>query len=598
MSLLLFEAPKGAALDFVVVFGVILFGPLVVQRARLPGIIGLLIGGYAIGPHGLGILGSGNQTIPELGQLGLLYLMFVAGLELDLGVLRDYRRAAVSFGLLTFAFPFLGGVAVGLSLGWSVPATLLLGSLLASHTLLLYPMIRDAGLAGNAAVASAVGATVLTDTLALVILAGVAGSETGSGSFWLTLGEIAFGLVVLLALAVWGLPRLAAAALRLWGGDRLARYLVAILSFLLMAMLAEVFGIEGIVGAFFAGMALNRLVPNEGPSMDRIEFFGAAVFIPIFVVSIGLLLDPSVMFTADTLGLAALLCAASIGGKAIASALADPVLGFTRAEAGLMFVLTTPQAAATLAATLIGFEIGLFGVSVVNAVLVLIVVSVVGATLLAPHAYRRVEPGARRESLGGHVLLATSLDEPSESGLRVAQLLARPDDGIVDVAIAQREGDERPERSARRALERRLYRGVMDGTLTVVAGRTVGEAIGSEVRRLRPSVVVVDLGETPTPPLDALPRSTPTIRLHGPLDRTIDHFSIVGSDAGVDDPLTIEVARRLARGEPLRIAGTSRAVEPGTLVVTAADTDVARGAGDGTLVAVVETPVDAPPNDD
>ena len=156
------------------------------------------------------------------------------------------------------------------------------------------------------------------------------------------------------------------------------------------------------------------------------------------------------MFTGKTLGLAALLCVASIGGKAVSSAIAHPLLGFTRAEAGVMFVLTTPQAAATLAATLIGFEIGLFGVSVVNAVLVLIVVTVAGATFLAPHVYRRVEPGARRASLGGHVLLATSLVEPSESGLRVAQLLARPDDGIVDVTILQREGDERPERSATR----------------------------------------------------------------------------------------------------------------------------------------------------
>src|SRR3954470_9240331 len=298
------QAPSGEVLEFFVLFAVILLGPIVFDRLGLPGLIGLVLGGFAIGPHGISLIGAGNHTVPELGHLGLLYLMFVAGLELDLQVLKDYKRAAVSFGLIAFVLPFTAGLSIGWALGWSLPATCLLGALLSSHTLITYPTLRDAGLSGNPAVASAVGATVLTDTIALVALAIVAGTQTGAGSPQVILAEIALGLVVLLVVGLLVLPRGVDAALRQWGSDRVARYLVIVVALLLMAMLAQVFGIEGIVGAFFAGLALNRLVPNEGPSMERIEFFGAAVFVPVFLVSIGLLLDPGVMFTGHTLGLA------------------------------------------------------------------------------------------------------------------------------------------------------------------------------------------------------------------------------------------------------------------------------------------------------
>src|SRR5204863_3767428 len=160
----------------------------------------------------------------------------------------------------------------------------------------------------------------------------------GSGSIPLIVGEIALGLFVLIVLGLFALPRVVDAAFRRWGSDRVARYVVIIVALLFMAMVAQVFGIEGIVGAFFAGIALNRLVPNEGPSMERVEFFGTAVFVPVFLVSIGLLLDPSVMFTGETLGLAGLVCAGALAGKAIACWSAGALLGFGRAERAAMFV--------------------------------------------------------------------------------------------------------------------------------------------------------------------------------------------------------------------------------------------------------------------
>src|SRR4051812_10197538 len=253
MSLLAeITAPSGPVFEFFVLFAVILFGPIVFTRFRLPGLIGLVLGGFAIGPHGFGLIASGNHTVPALGHLGLLYLMFVAGLELDLQVLKDYRRAAVLIGLLAFAIPFAAGIGLGQLLGWSVAASCLLGALASSHTLITYPMLRDAGLGGNPAVASAVGATVLTDTFALVILAVVSGSQTGSGSTGTILAEIAIGFTVLLVVGLVAVPRAVEASFRLWGADRVARYLVIIVALLFMAMLAQLFGIEGIVGAFFA----------------------------------------------------------------------------------------------------------------------------------------------------------------------------------------------------------------------------------------------------------------------------------------------------------------------------------------------------------
>ena len=533
MSLYAIEAPSGTVFEFFVLFVAILFGPIIFTRFRLPGLIGLVLGGFAIGPHGLGWIGAGNHTVPELGHVGLLYLMFVAGLELDLRVLRDYKRAAVALGLLAFAIPLAGGLLAGWALGWSFGAMCLLGALCSSHTLITYPRLREAGLGGNPAVASAVGATVLTDTLALIVLALVAGTETGSGSAASVIGEITLGFAVLIAVGLVVLPRAVDAAFRIWGADRVARYLLIVVALLFMSMLAEIFGIEAIVGAFFAGLALNRLVPNEGPSMERVEFFGAAIFVPVFVVSIGLLLDPSVMFKGETLGLAAVICTVAIGGKAIACWVAGLLLGFTRPERVGMFALTAPQAAATLAVTLIGFEIGLFGTSVVNAVLVLIVVSIVLSAVLAEKVIGWI-PTERdaKVPLGGKVLVLTPSGGPSDAAVRAATLLARPDGGHSDVLITRTEDEPRPDRAAIRAVEQRICRHGFDGQVrTHVSG--LSEALTTELRAGEPSLVIVD-----DPAFDVSPTRVPVLVVNESATRLI-----VDGEDGVAD----EVARRLAR---------------------------------------------------
>jgi Kef-type K+ transport system membrane component KefB len=528
------QAPSGPVLEFFVLFAVILIGPIVFERLGAPGLIGLVLGGFAIGGHGLGLIHSGDQLVPELGHLGLLYLMFVAGLELDMHVLREYRRAAVGFGLIAFAIPFAGGASIGWALGWSLPATCLLGALLSSHTLITYPTLRDAGLSGNRAVAVAVGATVLTDTIALVVLAVVAGTQTGSGSIVHILLEIAIGLAVLAVVGLFVLPRVVDVALRRWGSDRVARYLVMIVALLFMAALAQVFEIEGIVGAFFAGIALNPLVPNEGPSMERIEFFGAAVFVPVFLVSIGLLLDPSVMFTGHTLGLAALIITAALGGKAIACALTGPLMGFSGLERIAMYVLTIPQAAATLAATIVGFEIGVFGTSVVNAVLVLILVSIVVAALIAQRVVVPRFPGGaeRTVPLGGHVLLIAALPGPTDAAVRTAALLARPDGGHGEVLLTRSEAEPPPDPATLRRLEKQVFRNGFDGHVrTGVA--TLSGAVAQAMLAPGTSVVIVD-----DPSFEAVPGRVPILVVQAASPRVI---------LDAENGAAAEIERRLAR---------------------------------------------------
>jgi Kef-type K+ transport system membrane component KefB len=529
-------ATSGPVFEFLVLFAVILLGPIVFTRLGLPGLIGLVIGGFAIGSHGLGLIHSGNQTVPELGQLGLLYLMFVAGLELDLHVLKEYRRAAVLLGLLAFAIPGLSGIGVGWLLGWSFPAMCLLGALVASHTLIVYPTLRDAGIGGNRAVATAVGATVLTDTLALIVLAVVSGTETGSGSPAKIVGEIALGFAALIGAGLFLLPRTADLALRYWGSDPVARYLVVLVALLGMAFVAQLFGIEGIVGAFFAGLALNRFVPNESPSMERVEFFGTAVFIPVFLVSIGLLLDPSVMFTGKALKLALYICGAALIGKAIACWVAGAWLGFTRPERLAMYVLTAPQAAATLAVTLIGFEIGLFGTTVVNAVLVLILVSIVGSALLAEKvtAWIPAQLGAKR--LGARVLVVAPASGPSDAAVRAASLVARPDGGHSDVIITRSAAHEPLERAQLREVERRIHRHGFDGEIRTEIGE-LRDVVAKAVLAGEHSLVIVDDAA-----FESAAGSVPLV-LVGP------QISVVADGAsGAGD----EIRRRLAKANALQ----------------------------------------------
>jgi Kef-type K+ transport system membrane component KefB len=558
------SSPKGAPWEFLVIFATLLLGPAIVERARVPGLIGLLLGGYAIGPHGLDLIGAGNTTVPDLGQLGLLYLMFVAGVELDLNLLRRYRRSAVVFGLLTFLLPMAFGTTVGLGLGWQVLAAILLGSLLASHTLITYPTVRDAGLASDPAVATVVGSTVLTDTLTLVVLAAVAGAVGGGRSTIDVAVQIVVGLTVLIAFSMLVLPLLAGWAFQLFGAERAVRYIVAITAFLAAATVAEVFGIEGIVGAFFAGLALNRLVPNEGQLMDRIGFFGGAVFIPVFLVSIGLILNPAVIVKGETLGLAGLFIVACLGGKALAAVLSARLLGFSRPQTGLLFSLSAAQAAATLAATVVGFQLGLFSSAVVNAVLVLIFASVLVSTIAGTRASAAmVTHEDRARPMGARVVVGVGDPESAAGALSIAVRIARADGGVVQPVLvvpqsapfAPRAAHSRLRHAAAGAgvdgmvstvVDRSLLHGAMhagvaaEATLVLVAEPAAMDAAGLEVAR-----AIVAEGLLGAPPVAFVRGNAPRL---GVVRTLVD-----GEDGEDPHSLLSELSQRVARGSTDRL---------------------------------------------
>ncbi len=409
------------------VLTVTLFFPLVMERLRIPGIIGLIVGGYLIGPEGFNLIDG--ASLSGLGQIGLLYLMFLAGLELDLALFNRNRVAGFRFGLLTFAFPFILGVIAGLWVGLDDWALVLIGSVWASHTLVTYPIVQRRGLVGSRSVAVSVGATVITDTLALLVLAVVSGGESdGNVVVGLTLGLASTGLFTL-----WVLPRLARWWFRTQGRSRASRFVFIFLAFLAAALIAEAFGLEGIVGAFFAGLGLNRSVPNGSPLMEVTEFVGNSLFIPFFLISIGLLIEPSVIMQVTTLQVAAAFAAAVIVGKGAAAFVSGRLSGYSGAEIGLMFSLTLPQAAATLAAASVGFSLGLFDEVVLNAVLVVVLVSLLISSATTQFFAGRVAVPRREDRpFGQRVLVGMAEDAQSGSLMPIATALARADAGTVD----------------------------------------------------------------------------------------------------------------------------------------------------------------------
>jgi Kef-type K+ transport system membrane component KefB/mannitol/fructose-specific phosphotransferase system IIA component (Ntr-type) len=361
---------------------VFLVAPLAAERFRVPGLIGLILAGAVIGPHGLGVLARDN-TIILLGTVGLLYLVFLAGLELDLHRFGQYRRRSIIFGTLSFGIPMVLAVAVMPFLGFGWAASLLMGSIIGSHTLLAYPIISRLGLVKNAAVTTVVGGTLMTDTLALGVLAIVAGSVGGGIGVWFWL-QLLGGLVLYTAVIFFGVPRLGRWFFRNTSGHAPTEFVFLLVILFTSAYLATLAGAQPIIGAFLAGLTLNRLIPNEGPHMTRARFMGNAFFIPFFLLSVGMLVDVEVVVgRPEVWAISGTIIILLMIGK-FAGAIASRMLfHYSKNEGVVMFGLSLPQAAATLAVTFIGLEVGLFDEVVVNAVVVMILVTgVIGPSLV------------------------------------------------------------------------------------------------------------------------------------------------------------------------------------------------------------------------
>jgi Kef-type K+ transport system membrane component KefB len=347
---------KNPVLLFSLILFIILFAPILLNKLRIPHLIGLIIAGAIIGPNGFNLIAR-DMSIILFGTVGLQYIMFLAGLEIDLADFKKNSSKSLVFGLLTFSIPMTIGTLAGYYiLEFSLPTSVLLASMFASHTLIAYPIISKLGVAKNKAVNITVGGTMITDTLALLVLAVIAGMQAGeiNQEFWIRLGVsvIAFGLVVMLIFPIigrWFFKRF---------DDNISQYIFVLAMVFLGCTLAELAGIEAIIGAFLAGLSLNRLIPHTSPLMNRIEFVGNALFIPFFLIGVGMLVDYKAFIKGwNTLEVAGIMTVCAIFGKYLPAYITQKIYGFSADQRRLIFGLSNAQAAATLAAVLVGFNI-------------------------------------------------------------------------------------------------------------------------------------------------------------------------------------------------------------------------------------------------
>ncbi|WP_420129920.1 cation:proton antiporter [Longimicrobium sp.] len=367
--------------------------PILAERVRVPGVIGLIVAGAAVGPHGFGLL-ERDQTIVLLGTVGLLYLMLMVGLELDLNQFNRYRNRSIVFGLLSFLIPAALGLGLGLALGYSTGSALLLASAFSSHTLLAYPIASRMGIVRNEAVTTALGGTILTEILALLLLAVVANSAGGGApslGFWARLG-VSFGVYVLVVM--WGLPRLGRWFFR-QAGEGGAEFIFVLASLFTVSYLSHAAGVEPIVGALLAGLALNRLVPAHGPLMNRIHFVGNTIFIPFFLLSVGMLVNVRALDSGRAWTISIVLTLGVIAGKWLASKVTEKAFGYGVDEGWVVFGLTVPHAAGTLAIVLVGYELGLLDQTEVNGVVLMILATCLAGPWAVERYGRRV--AAREE---------------------------------------------------------------------------------------------------------------------------------------------------------------------------------------------------------
>ncbi|MFC6903956.1 cation:proton antiporter [Halalkalicoccus tibetensis] len=425
---------------FTLALAVFLVGPLAIKRVGLPGIVGIVLLGALIGPNGLGIL-SLTSAIELLGEVGLVYLLFTVGLELDLRGFAKAPENAALFGLTSFFLPFIAGTGLGVAvLGLSVPAAALLAAVFSSHTLLAYPVANQLDITKNRAVTAVFGGILFTDTLALVVLALVMGAVDG-GLSALLFAQI-FGAIVVLFAGVWFVvPPIARWFFQNLSEESYFEFLFVATALFAAGSLAEVLGLSAILGAFVAGIALNRQIPRGGTLMNRIEFVGNAFFIPFFLIYVGMLVDVGVIFDGlGTLQVAATILATMFVMKWVAAWVVSRIQGYDENERGVIYGLSVGQAAAALAITLIGFEEGLFTADVLNAVVLMMLVATVVSpwwTVRAGQKLAReeeVEPGGDDE-LDPRVLLPLSTDAERQQRLLEFAFVLKEEDAAEPVHL-------------------------------------------------------------------------------------------------------------------------------------------------------------------
>ena len=440
MNLLLFSnitlPLEDPILKSLLVLGIILLAPLLLNKLKIPYLLGLIIAGAVIGPNGLNLV-LRDSSMELFGTAGILYIMFLSGLELDMKDFRKNSYRSVVFGLYTFCIPLLFGILAGYYLlGFSIYSSILLAGLFASQTLIAYPIVSKLGIARDKAVTIAVGGTVITDTLALLLLTVIVGIATGEvdDTFWYRLSG---SVVACIAVIVIVFPIISHWFFK-WCSDNISQYIFVLVMVFLGAWSSHLAGLEPIIGAFLAGLALNRLIPKTSALMNRIVFVGNALFIPFFLIGVGMLIDYRAFFRDwESIKVATVMIVLVTAAKFIAAYLTQKSFRLSKDQRTLIFGLSSAHVAATLAAVMVGYNVvigetatgepvRLLNESVLNGTILMILFTCIVSTFATQAGAHNIAmkgnvsetDGSDREGVAEHVLI------PVEPNSRTEELVA------------------------------------------------------------------------------------------------------------------------------------------------------------------------------
>lgn len=425
---------------FAILLAVVLFVPILLKRINVPSIIGLIIAGVIIGPFGLNLIDNQHQGVSMFSTIGLLYIMFIVGLELDLNEFLANKNKSIVFGFLTFIIPISIGFPICYYLlGYDFNASFLTASMFATHTLVTYPIVSRLGVAKNQAVAITVGGTILTDTAVLIILALIL-SNTGGGLNLMFLVRLVLSLAIFTAIVFLIIPRVAKWFFQKGGGEKYSHYIFVLFIVFFCGFLAELGGIEPIIGAFAAGLALNRLIPHTSALMNRVEFFGNSLFIPIFLISVGMLVDISVVFNGmTTIIIAAVLTVTAIFGKWLAAFFTQVIFKYSKIQRNIIFGLSSSHAAATIAIIIVGFNAGILDEYILNGTIILILLTCIVASFVTQHSAKQLAVSQENATLSesdlgafGQEKILVPIANPSNIGHHVELALLMKDKSSVN----------------------------------------------------------------------------------------------------------------------------------------------------------------------
>src|SRR5512134_2687887 len=429
---------------FLLIMSIIMVTPLLSERVHLPGLVGIILGGMLIGPYGFRLIDAGDR-MEFLSTIGLVYLMFSAGLEVDINQFMRVRGRSIVFGFFTFLLPQMMGMALGWILGLNWLGTILLGSAFASHTLIAFRILTRLGVASNEAVAVTTGATVLTDIGAFIILAVVLGAQSGGLSIGYFI-QLFILLSIFTLLIILGLPRLGKLFFQRFSGRAIEFQFVIVVLFV-AALGAELIGVHEVVGAFLAGLAINATLPRHSPVTGHVLFIGESFFIPVFLLYSGMITDPlSFIDNRQTIIVALGVTVVAYISKLIAAWITARIFKYTKNEFWTAYGLSHAQAAVTIPTLIIGLETGLFDTTLFNAAILMILLT----SITSPLIVQRYGPGLKTVSeeeiplpLFKRILVPVTNPAAQEQLLGLAALLAKSNNGkVFAVTVAQDVGEQ------------------------------------------------------------------------------------------------------------------------------------------------------------